>query len=335
MGTMNQLIVVSGDDNSKLSVEFDQIKLKKPTSVAVHSYTHGDCKTYTINNTNDAINIQLLQYPREAISLDAIGAHGPLPAYDEDALKDTVDIFNKKVIHIPHGEYETTCSVLDTIHNEVHKFYADLTWYALQDHPAQAHFGYLIRNAASKHGEEYSDFELIKLEKSETHIRVIFQHCNVYATSNSPWKLLGLNVNNDSDLLGKEYVVPDRNLYVDNPFHIGFLSANIVQNSYLNNTLERILCVMPLFNNTQPMHYHEFKNLIYHPISVNEFTEIILEIKDTNGDSIIFDKTVKTIITLVFKSAVNIPKSKTVKPNRKKKLQNIDEDEIWNSHCMY
>ena len=147
MEKMNQLIAVSSQDNSKLSVEFDQIKLKKPTSVAVHSYTHGDCKTYTINSTNDAITIQLLHYPREIISPAILAAHGALPEYEEDSLKETVDIFKKKVIRIPHAEYKTTSSVLDAIYDEIHKFYADLTWYELKEHPAQAHIGHLSRNA--------------------------------------------------------------------------------------------------------------------------------------------------------------------------------------------
>ena len=150
------------------------------------------------------------------------------------------------------------------------------------------------------------------MDKSETHIRVIFQHCDVFATSNSPWNLLGFNTNHVDELLKRQYIVPDQNLYVEKPFHIGFLSANIVQNSYVNNTLERILCVMPLYNNTQSMHYHEFENLIYHPISVDEFTNIILEIKDENGDKIIFDKNIKTIITLVFKCMSDDEESKDI-----------------------
>ena len=152
METLNQVVAVSGKDNSKIHVKFDQIKLNKPTSVAVHSYSHGDCKTYTINDTNHAIDIQMHQYSRADLMTmnrdrkeHIFGQHGDLPEYDEEELEKTTDMFQRKVIHIPHGEYKTSADVLDAIYDAIHDYYKQISWYSLKEHPAQGHLGHLIR----------------------------------------------------------------------------------------------------------------------------------------------------------------------------------------------
>lgn len=311
MDLFNRVVAVSNDENNaKLHVQFDQTRLDKHISMAVHSYSHGDCKTYTINKKNDSIHVQLLHYPQEVMreyikhKPPGFADHGALPDYNNADFQD-IEIFQKKRIRIPHGEYPTTLSVLLVIYDEIHKYYKDISRYALNGHPAQAHIGEYIQNALN-HVDDYRiadpyAFEIINLQQYANRETVVhFKHCNVYITDDSPWKMLGFRSPTEDGLITREYTVQGRDLFVNRPFYMGFLSANIIKESYVNNQLTRNLCTMPLYNNDK-MQYHEFTNLVFHPIEVDEFTDIVLEIKDENGDYMIFDKDVKTIITLVFK----------------------------------
>ena len=76
-----------------------------------------------------------------------------------------------------------------------------------------------------------------------------------------------------------------------------FVYADIIENSYLNGKLTRNLSVVPI---KQSSGWSTYENLHpnYVPITVKEFSKILIELRDIKGKFIKFNPLFKTIITL-------------------------------------
>ena len=111
----------------------------------------------------------------------------------------------------------------------------------------------------------------------------------------TPWGLLGIK--NDVDEFTDIEV--DR---LDFTHHIlpSFLYVNIVENSYINGKLSRNLSTVPLSLN-RGWSFYEFKNPIYIPVDVKDFSKIVLELRSMSGNLICFQENYKTVITLHLK----------------------------------
>ena len=114
----------------------------------------------------------------------------------------------------------------------------------------------------------------------------------------TPWNLLNIKTDINEDTIIKienidfsKWIVPS------------FLYVNIVESSYINGKLSRNLSIIPL-NMKLGWSFYEFNEPLYTPIDVQEFSKIILEIRDMNGDYVTFDQLFRTVITLHI-SAIN------------------------------
>ena len=108
--------------------------------------------------------------------------------------------------------------------------------------------------------------------------------------SDTPWSLL--NIYEDKY---DRFTIQESDLQcAESP---AFLYANIIENSYINGKLSRNLGVIPI-KNTRGWALYEPKYPIYVPITVREFSKILIEIRDMNGEYIKFNPLYKTIITL-------------------------------------
>ena len=111
----------------------------------------------------------------------------------------------------------------------------------------------------------------------------------------SPWQFLGVN----------EDINPSTIIEIENrDFLIGvevaFLYVNIVENSYINGKKSRNLSLIPM-KKQKGCAYHEFANPIYIPIEVKQFSEILLELRNMNGEYVKFNPNSNTVITLHLK----------------------------------
>ena len=111
----------------------------------------------------------------------------------------------------------------------------------------------------------------------------------------TPWNLLGIT----SDIHESSSVEVDK-LDFTSWMMPSFLYVNIVENSYINGKLSRNLSTIPL-NLKRGWSYYEFENPIYIPVDVKEFSKIVLELRDMNGDYVCFNSNYKTIATLHLK----------------------------------
>ena len=113
--------------------------------------------------------------------------------------------------------------------------------------------------------------------------------------SDSPWSLLDIS----NDLKHKsQYEMENKDLL--SGIQTAFLYVNIVENSYINGKLSRNLSVLPLSQNAG-CSFYEFKNPSYVPIEVKNFSEILLEIRNTHGDYAPINPNCNTVITLHLK----------------------------------
>ena len=122
----------------------------------------------------------------------------------------------------------------------------------------------------------------------------------VYEDDKSPWNMIGVNSHITS---GVDIIVSNEDF--DGCSEPGFLYASIIENSYINGRLSRMLGVIPL-NCNSGWSFHEFNYPNYVPITVKEFSNITLEIRDLDGQYIKFNPSYKTVISLSIR-AINRP----------------------------
>ena len=114
-------------------------------------------------------------------------------------------------------------------------------------------------------------------------------------TSDSPWKLLGVK----NDLASTHQL--NNILFNDQQIPV-FVYMNIIENSYINGKLSRIASVLPLKSNPGWSFFQQA-----HPsfvsINIKEFSNILIELRDINGEFLEFSPSFKTIITLKIRSS--------------------------------
>ena len=111
--------------------------------------------------------------------------------------------------------------------------------------------------------------------------------------SDTPWFLLNVftDKNDEFSIQNKSFkctTVP------------AFVYADIVENSYINGKLTRNLTVLPVKNNCE-WTFYEPKHPNFVPITVREFSKILIELRDVHGRYIKFNPIFKTIITLIIR----------------------------------
>ena len=134
----------------------------------------------------------------------------------------------------------------------------------------------------------------VKLDK-ENVIRITAEYMEIKVENHpdGPWELL--QIKNNFNYLGNFQTV--RNVTYSQNIQPGFLYVNIVENSYINGKLSRILSVVPISSKAD-WSFYEYSQPNYVPIDVKQFSKIFLEIRDMDGRYIQFNPKYKTIITL-------------------------------------
>jgi hypothetical protein len=112
----------------------------------------------------------------------------------------------------------------------------------------------------------------------------------------SPWSMIGIKEGFEVTKL-----IAVKNVNYDLNLEPAFLYVNIVENSYINGKLSRVLNMVPISMKAH-WSYHEFAQPNFVPIEVREFSKITLEIRNMDGSYVPFDPKFKTIITLQTKS---------------------------------
>ena len=132
-------------------------------------------------------------------------------------------------------------------------------------------------------------------DNNEGFIYVTPKNMKLVVEQNTPWKMMGISFE-----IPENREIEIRNVIYSKTKQPAFLYSNIVENSYINGKLSRLLSIIPLHMKSH-WSFYEFNKPIYVPIDVKEFSKIIFELRDINGKLIAFDPKFKTILNLHIK----------------------------------
>ena len=192
------------------------------------------------------------------------------------------EITNNEIIEkyfvIPEGNYSNTQSVIDVIVTKFTELFSEAS-----------------RTPLPK-------FETVQTRKKNI-IKIAVKHMRIRVSDRvqTPWNLLNI-----LDDITEETAIKIANVDFSKSLVPAFLYVNIVESSYINGKLSRNLSIVPL-NMKKGWSFYEYNEPLYSPIDVQEFSKIVLEIRDLNAHYVVFDPTFRTVVTLHI-STINIEK---------------------------
>ena len=268
-------IVIVGEENSNqaiLKTTLEPTHIKEKIGIALTSIFHGEI--FNINETNNKISY--LQPDPELSEISGGIVRGSLPLVT-GSLPQKTELLQSKSLEIPIGYYPSVISILEKISisfKRLHLFNEEF-----YDDKEPEFICNLLPNG------------YIECFTKNIHIQV--------REDNSPWSLIGIDNNLIYGENQNKVIVKDRTFSKD--LVPAFLYVNIVESSYINGKLSRVLSTIPIRMKSD-WSFYEFSHLNYVPISVKEFTNIYVEIRDIGGNYVKFNPAYKTIITLQTKA---------------------------------
>ena len=180
-----------------------------------------------------------------------------------------IDQLDENYFYIPEGNYPTTLSVVEAIEQKFKEVYPSGSRVPLPK------------------------FEVVQTRKKGViNINISDLFIRVSNRRGTPWNML--TISND---ISEGIDIKIKNVDFSKWLMPSFLYVNIVESSYIKGKLSRNLSTIPL-QLKNGWSYYEFPNPIYCSIDVQEFSKILLEIRDMDGDYVTFDPSFKTILTL-------------------------------------
>lgn len=274
MNLTRNIVLVGTQDgvNSKFVTHLEPIKIHANEGLALKSIFHGP--VFNITKYNNVIyfrtELPMGYNDDNQTSLEIKKKLNMPSSQDEFAIQYSYDYFEME-----EGFYKSTSDILKVITKAfIQKFPSNRTYY-------------------TKPPRLQTD-----LVRGEVDLKISAKDVDILLHDESPWLLLG--VKNSSKMIKNGVVLRIKANDYQNCSLPAFVYVNIVKNSYLNGRLSRNLTVVPL-TMMQSWSYHEFKHPTYVPIEVKQFSNILVELRDLNGNLIMFDPKYKTVITLHIK----------------------------------
>ena len=270
---IRNIVIVSGrnDNPAKLQTQIDPVRLPHDMTVALTSIAYGEI--LNIHDQNNKIYFTFTNVPDYSSGL--IGDPTPpiTSARGRNKKKVNKDQKTDNVkVQIPVGTYRTTRSIISSIVTAVNV---------------------KTKEVFPNQGSRYS-LNISGMEISPTFALNLKNVTILVNKPDSPWDIIGVK----EDLMEKSSSLENVDLSIE--MKPSFLYASIVENSYINNQKSRNLAVIPLKTSTGYTFY-EFKNPVYVPIEVREFSSILLELRDLDGKFVKFNPKSKTVATLHMK----------------------------------
>lgn len=269
MSYLRDIVVISdkNDTPARLRIQIDPVKLDKDIGMAITSIYHGEI--LNVHSKNNTIFVNW-NYADTILDSDVFYSARLPTVMGVDLEPRVVDISTK----IPVGRYNDRMEILI----EINKVLQNVLRIEMGDVYSQASL----------------EFSFSKIKKQSDSVTITPTDVKITTVGEgTPWSLLGVTTSINSQL-----VIQNQSL--DPGLQPAFLYANVVENSYINGKKSRNLSILPL-QQGEGYVFHEFANLVYVPVEVKQFSDMLLEIRDMNGELVTFDDRYKTIITLHFK----------------------------------
>ena len=268
MNSIRNVVIVGGENEntSRFTTQIGPIKLDNDYEMAITSLCHGE--VFNIHSGNNKVYFYLTASETGLESVKRSRGLTESPSVYE--IPDDLDrhsLPSLRRITVPEGSYESTIKLCWTISNLI-----------------SDQLGVKKRNAMNATVDKQYNIVNVELENLYLVIK---------GKKDTPWAIM--EVNED------QY---ERFTITNQDFHCSsfpvFVYANIIENSYINGRLTRNLGIVPVTNAPQ-WSFYESSNPNYVPINIKEFTNILIELRDINGQYIKFNPLFKTVITLAIK----------------------------------
>ena len=268
MNNISNVVIVGGENGntSRFTTQLGPIKLDNDYEMAITSLCHGE--VYNIHSGNNKVYFYLTasETGLESVKRSRGLAESP-SVYEIPDDMDRYSLPSLRQITVPEGSYESTIKLCWTISNLI-----------------SDQLGVKKRNAMNATVDKQYNIVNVELENLYLVIR---------DKKDTPWAIM--------DVHEDQY---ERFTITNQDFHCSsfpvFVYANIIENSYMNGRLTRNLGIVPVTNAPQ-WSFYESSNPNYVPINIKEFTNILIELRDINGQYIKFNPFFKTVITLAIK----------------------------------
>jgi hypothetical protein len=266
MESIRNITIVGGDEGnpSRFTTTIEPIKLNHDAEMAITSLCHGP--VFNIHSGNNKVYFYSVaagtKMHKEFIKLH----RGTLKTNTPEAAEVFGQLPDPQVAVVPEGSYKSSTRLIWVIST------------VIKD---------VLRVSKRR------DAMLPSVDKNSKAINITLNNICliVRGMKDTPWSLLGLN----DDIYDEPFSIEEADLNCS--ISPAFVYANIIENSYINGRLSRNLGLVSIANTSQWALY-EPAHPNYVPINVQEFSKILIELRDMRGEYIKLNPSYKTVISL-------------------------------------
>jgi hypothetical protein len=265
MESIQNIVITSQNENpARFVTSIDPVKIKTSSEMAVINLCHGE--VFNVHSGNNKVYFYNFLTADRRFSLDMIKKLRGFPTDESVRLPNRAQlIMNPRMVAIPEGHYKSFLEICWAITN------------AIKESLKLTKRSNIINPSLDKHSN------IIDIELFDKIFLVIKDK------KDTPWGIMGVTEDHY-----RPFSIPNTTL--DGSFP-AFVYANIVENSYIDGKLSRNLGVIPIHNGNRWTFYQP-ATPNYMSINVMQFSKILIELRDENGDFIKFNPNLKTLITL-------------------------------------
>ena len=262
MESIRNIVIVGGEDGNphQFSTQIEPVKLTHDSEMAITSLHHGE--VFNIHDKNNKVYFYVTndrQFPLEMVKALRGTSTTFMTSYQRSLAP------TPQMIALPEGNYGSVLSICWEIANMI------------RDEVGLTKRKDVMNPVADK------QYNIIHIDLNNIYLVI-------KGKDDGPWSLIDTNEDQY-----ERFSIPDKNLSCS--VSPAVIYANIVDRSYINGKLSQNLGIVPIQNAPQWSVY-EPAHPNYVPINVNEFTKILIEIRNIEGEYIKFNPEFITVISL-------------------------------------
>lgn len=265
MNNISNIVIVGGVNGNPalFEAQVNPVKLGKDYEVCVSSLYHGE--VYNIHDGNNKVYF----YHGNRLDIERVKQiRGKSAILIPSTGREAAELYNRsilKTITIPQGNYASSISLFGTIANLIRDTLG------------------LTKKRDAMNPTMDKQYDVITVELTGLYLLI-------EGKPDTPWSLLKLYKDQYEN-----FTVQNMDLRCTE--FPAMIYTNIIENSYVNGKLLRNFGVVPITNHLGWTFYKP-ANPYYAPITVREFSKIVIVLRDINDNYIKFNPLYKTVITL-------------------------------------
>ena len=265
MESIKNIVITSHEGNpSRFITSIDPVNIAIDSEMAVTNLCHSH--VFNIHSGNNKVYYYNMLNAERPYTLDMIKKLRGIPTDSNVRLPSRARLYMEpRLAVIPEGRYNSFMEICWAITK------------AIKDALKLSKRSNIISPSLDRH---YNTIE-IQIDKLFLVVKDV---------KDTPWPLMGVTEDQYQPFIIK-------NTIMEKDSFPAFIYANIVENSYIDGKLSRNLGIVHIKNESRWSFYQPTRPN-YVPINIKQFSKILIELRDVNGEYVKFDPNFKTLITL-------------------------------------